>query len=767
MKTSGVFQRARSCKRSGVFGLQMPLFPWKIACVLCLIGYHSLAFSQDDPFAGGDVDRRVPRPVQPTLTSGEVLDGQLQFTDPTRRVVIQAVLNSNPQSAEQLVAAISTLLEVDADIEAKSFINRLAALVTDDAQMFALHRAAGSPFFIDLASRDDLQPEGKSFADQVLDAAWRFAYDPSRLDSLTRDLNHENIYVRSDALAQLKIAGESGAAAILNALADKSRSEQFPHLRTALNNFGNDATEPLLGAIFSDHVELRMEAAQALGNVASDRAEWALYHALATGQTTQLRSLARHALTRQLGGPPSLADVERNLYFAAFNNGRSLPVDPFEPEVFSTFWKWQGKLVPQRIRNDLRRQLLAAPLAEALLFMRPEEAEYRGLYLVSALQAMKSEKGIDRPLDEGFADSLLRRFTSVDLNQALDNAISRRLAGAACGACELLERCGDPSVLSAQNGQPSSLARALQFGDQRVTYAACRAISALGVDRPFAGTSYYLRSLVYLARAQGHRNVLIAHRDPAVVRNLADAALTSGYVPVTATNARQVFQLATTNPDIELIVLSDTISQPDYLELVQMLRRDPRSKQIPIGLSYLEWDAPRIQSYCNEDPLAVPLPITVETGVVARQLYNLSLRRGLDRLEPITRIEFAQWANSQLATLTETESITAVFDFAEYQEQLAENLHSQIAGAAATKVLGRIGTPFAQRQLLSIVNQSNMALEAREAALAALSYAVRKNGILLTKQEILWQYDYYNNSANEPDESRQIYATVLDLIENK
>ncbi len=705
--------------------------------------------------------------TQATAAAEQSSEDRLRFDDPSRAIVIHSVASSNPQTADQLVLAINTLLHVNADAEVKPYLEKLSSLGADDAQLFMLHRSAGSPFFIDLASRAALQPEGRQYADKVLDAAWRYAYDPSRLDGLTHRLNHENVYVRSEAFEQLKQAGESGAAAIINALADNSRSSQFPYLRTALAKLGGNATPPLVGAMLSDDAGLQTEMAQALGFTPSRDAELVLYHALVTGTTSQIRRLAGQSLLRHLGSPPLQADVEANLFHAARDFGAPSPIDPYEPETFTTVWKWQEGLMPHRVRSDLAKQMLATRLAEALLFVRPDEMTYKRLYLVCALQAMKTEGGVDQPLDDAFADSLLRRFSVTDLNEALDSAMQRGLTAAATATCELMQRLGDVSVLDGHEGRPSPLVRALHYGDQRVTFAACNAISVLGVGRPFAGTSHFLSALVYLARSQGHRKVLIGHRDPAVVRNLADAAMTAGYTPITAINAQTLFSVAIGDPDIELIIISDTINQPDYLELVQMLRRDWRTRLIPIGLSHLRLDEPRITSFCREDRLVMAFPTTTEPAIVAQQLYHLSLRGGLGRLEAVTRAFYSRWASEQLSILTERETASVVYDFVDHQEQIAEGLYDPSTSLASAKVMARIGTPFAQRQLLNIANQNGLPLEIRQAATSSLAVAFRDNGILLTKDEILAQYAAYNSSAHESDESRQVLATILDLIEKK
>jgi len=724
-----------------------------------------------NPFGGAGGAVQEPGAAAPTSNPSTV-DTDFGIVDPNqsnRDLIIRSIADSNPREPKRLVVAINTLLNLEEDAEAKKYVAVLSEVLKDasDAQFFTLHRDVGTPFFIDLASKDTLQPEGRPLAEKVLDAAWRYNYNPQRLDSLTKQLDHENIYVRTDALSQLKSAGEPGAAAIINALDDAGRAKQFPFLRTALTQFDANAANPLIGAVLSDNPTIKLEASQLLGFIDRHDARMALYHPFVSGETERIREVAGKSLKQHLGYTPSQHEIENSLYKAARDFGASTPIDPFEPETFVTVWRWDQGLAPERVRTDVAKQLKAARFAEALLFARPTETRYQQLYLVSALQAMKSAGGVDQPLDPAFVDSLLRRFSADQVCLALENALYRKLPAAAIAASELLEQYNDDRVLRSTAGRPCSLVQALQFGDQRVLYAAAKTISSLSLQQPFAGSSQYLKSLVYLATSLGNRKVLVGHNDPAIARSIADSVSRSGYDAATEISARRLFKLATTDPDIEMILVSSTISRPDYLELVQMLRRDWRSRLIPIGISHQPLDRPRIESYLRNDPLTMGLPVTGDAGIIARQLSNLRLRGGLDLLRSDIRLMHARWASDQLAALTERETAAVKYDFAAHQEMFARGLYNPETSLASSRVLARVGTPFAQKQLVSAASQPGLPPEARRAAVASLGKAFQENGILLTRAEILKQYEIYNSSTSTDDESREILGSILDLLEKK
>jgi hypothetical protein len=79
--------------------------------------------------------------------------------------------------------------------------------------------------------------------------------------------------------------------------------------------------------------------------------------------------------------------------------------------------------------------------------------------------------------------------------------------------------------------------------------------------------------------------------------------------------------------------------------------------------------------------------------------------------------------------------------------------------------LGLLATPQSQRLLVEVVNQNGRSIADRQAAAAAFDVAVKRRGVLLTKTEILRQYDLYNRSANADAATQQVLGAVLDTIE--
>ncbi len=692
----------------------------------------------------------------------------VDFQQSAEDLIESAIVDSNPESPGQLVQAIDSLLNIESYQVARQYLLQLANIQSNDKDFFDLHRSVGSTFFLRIATADSLQPMGNQYANRVLDAAFRYTYNPARLSAQVDRLNHENKFFRDDAFSQLKSAGESGAAAIIIALGDESRSAEHPRMRKALAQLGEIAEGPLLAAVTSPDDQMLAEATHALGFVPSLEAQFALYRPLMLGKTRRIRSIAATSLRRQLGRVPEAGEIERTLFRAASEYARPFVVDPVSADFDVAVWMiGNSGLEVTMVREDVAKHMLASQFAETLHMIRPNVSDYRRLYLVAVLQSVKSSGGLEQPLEAAFADSLQRRFNSEQINDALDAALEGGHVPAAIAACEVLH-VADPDVLHVYQGRPSALIRALNFGDQRVAFAAVETITKLSADQAFSGSSNYASTLAYLGSSTGIRKALVGHVDSTMVQDLGQAVRSSGYTPTTATSSQQLYEIAISDPDIEIILVSDTLHRPDFLELVQSLRSHPRTRRIPIGFMYdFNSARDRIQHYLQEDALSAGFPSTNDASLVARQLEQVRLRGGIDTLQPSRRSFHARWCVKQLADLAKNRTRGSSYDLAAYETKLAETLYDSNLGLDSADILGQVGTRYSQQQLLGLANQSQQPLELRQRAVDSLAIAFDNNGILLTRSEILDQYRVYNASDTQPEASQQIYSQILDLFERK
>ena len=67
--------------------------------------------------------------------------------------------------------------------------------------------------------------------------------------------------------------------------------------------------------------------------------------------------------------------------------------------------------------------------------------------------------------------------------------------------------------------------------------------------------------------------------------------------------------------------------------------------------------------------------------------------------------------------------------------------------------------------MLGFVSQGDLPIESREMVADAFEAAVKRGGTMLTTKEIKLQYERYNASESQPEETQKVLGRILDVIE--
>ena len=100
---------------------------------------------------------------------------------------------------------------------------------------------------------------------------------------------------------------------------------------------------------------------------------------------------------------------------------------------------------------------------------------------------------------------------------------------------------------------------------------------------------------------------------------------------------------------------------------------------------------------------------------------------------------------------------------ADYQQSLT--FYRDQIGLAIAREYGAGTVFFAGQSLLELAGQLTQPLEVRQAAAGAFAASVARFGTLLTTREINEQYDRYNASEVQDEETQRLLAGILDVME--
>lgn len=740
----------------------------KLATVLTLASTVVLlgsAHSQEGTSDPSSVSDNAP------LASSQTLDNE---APPVRQVdddhpVVQAIQNSSPETPLQQLKAAQALQDLGRVDLAQNYIDQAIAAAPDAPTLFTLQQELGTAYFLRLFRSKQFTPETNQFAREVLAAAYAESRRPERLDSLVQSLLSDSPASRTSALGELERVGPDAATPLLRILADGSASDQHGIVARALYDLGPAVEGPLVAALDAPHDKIRLVALEVLGRRKVEEAlPHLVYASVSDDVSDREKRIASELLNQQFASPPSKDEAIEFLSqeYQRYQQG-DLPALP-NPNQSVTMWIWdQDQDSPRLIElnPNLASVVIAKRFAQRLYSLDPSQPQSQIAYLTALIEAERRTNGMDLPLQGTQVAEVAESLGVVRLEEVLQNGITEQRPIAAAGAAELLGKLGTSDLVVSSDGRPRPLVEALRHGDRRLRFAATEAILALNPQVAYPGSSYLVESLLYFLGSAGQRRVLIGHPRPDQSQTLAAEFYALGYEADSAQFGRDLFKMAVAHPDYEIILISDSLLRPNANELVQQLRKDPRTSKLPIGLLARQEHLPRFRRIASENALTLAMPWPYESESVQFTAVQLRSSVGSEFVDAERRLEQALVAADGLLKLASSPDSLSFYDVITYETRLKEAFYTPELTSQVAQILGTLATSEAQRELVNYASQPLLPETLRTEAVDAFASAIEKRGVLLRSDEVLLQYDRYNDSANLGKETQLILARILDLIE--
>lgn len=737
------------------------------------------SLSAQDPF-GDPFGGAAAAPATPTPGGSRTDQAQPdEDVDP----LVKSLVDAKPTSPAELLRSIEILLNYGRIDVAKKFLDQLNAMTLTPEQLVELHTRFRSGLFLRIAREEQLQPAGGSFEKSVMEATQQAVRDRDRVAALLLQLSDPAPARRHTALVDLREARDAGVNALLQVLGDASRASEHRTMRDALvtiltppaelqlRNESLSLTELVLSAAATADPGLQVQVLTVLGRLSAREATpWLVRPALATDGPPQVQAVAQRALLNIVGALPTRREAEIYLERRARNSLADQRAAANENQSTTTVWVWDdASRTATRQQIDLERAALlkARRVTRELHLLNPDNPQFRNLYLATALQTEKTLSGLSEPLSKeagsAFAETAAGGVAAA--MEVFEFALNNDQIAGAMGAVEVLGEIGDASLLAATDGRPRLLTQMLLHDNRRMRFTAAQAILHLDPQGPYPGSSYLAEALAYFASTGGTRRVLVAHPRTDEGQFLVGLLRELGFEADTAQTGNQAIKAAHDSPDYQFILISDAIDRPAVAELLQQLRRDPRVRNVPLGVMSRQVNARRMEYLVQDDPLTITFPRVHSTEGMGIQVRRLLESTGRGRLGTDERMLHAEFALKQIARLANEPKTYAFYDLVRYESAIRGALANSFLTDHAANALGLLATPDAQRTLLEVANQAARPLLDRQAAAKAFETSVERRGILLTGGEILAQYDRYNESADADVGTQELLGSILDVIE--
>lgn len=710
----------------------------------------------------------VSRAQTPEVDSDETVE---LLAPPVRSealiAALQAIEGRDPQSPEERIRAALVLQPLDAIAEARSYLEPVFSAELDQQTAVSLHRNIGPGSLIRLASDARLNPEAQELVQKIFAATNQWLESPERHKQLIAQLGSPDAEQRRVAMVELQRAGSAAVPSLLAALRTPPRSVTGEQVFTALVNIGEKAEQPLLAALAGPEPFLQSAAIQAMGRIGLTGSRLSLIRPLYTGQPAVQRQ-ASQALSMLGGSFPESAEASaETLGQIARRHLKGEP--PVSPEFDGTLrmWTWDAatKNVVSHRMTDYEAAAVAAARVARDAYELNANPETEKLLLACLLQVDQLLGGVDNLLsrEAGSAFRFGSGMSSTAVADVLAFANDHQLDGAAVGACELL---GDlPNVLGT-DAQPTLVA-ALRSPSRRVRHAAARAIMKQDPRQPYQGSSFLLETLIDLADATGVPRAIVASPRTGLRDNFAGLLGTLGFRVTQVPDGRACLREMLCTSDVDVVLLSDSVSRPTADETLQQLRQNPHGARVPVILLVREDRRNRTEVVARLHDHVLVMPEFGDEQTLADRLKQSELSVAEFAVPPVRRLEQARDAIDWLSHLAEYSQTYPWYDVMRARDVAVRAVESPGLADSAVRLLGSLGDEVSQELLTDLANRSGSTMEDRQRAANAFAESVLRRGLMLRGAAVLKQYARYNESETASPEVQQLLAQILDVIETQ
>lgn len=554
--------------------------------------------------------------------------------------------------------AVASLARIGRWQDVDQYLSSLEGRGLSSAEQAEMARRMGPTILMRMALHPELSEASRSAATALLQAAKTEAESPERLRRAITQLASESTDDQLAATRVLLSGGDAAVAELVAALVSDRPPAPPPALAGILQRLGDDGALALERLALYGDAKIRQRALESLVRVDPPSATADLITTLHAADATDEEVASAKRLLQQLGKP---VPDRRRVAVALTNELQRLQTladrTPNDDQV-ATAWSVddQGRGVDWQVTPAVMLRYRAATDMASRL------RRIDGFSAAPANMALRADLAYRVMVDPDWGDpeqkqsfrALYPRLTRADaLSAAIDDALQQHDWPALVGLIRLIDETAPLlerfAYLRGGGADPAPLVAAADAANPRVRYEAALKVSQLSDSRPFAGSSRVRKTLAEM-RSLGDTPtaILLETRSDVIVRQ--EAILQQlGFDVEVVDSVAQLQRRVSAGGDIRLIVAKTELPDLSAIEMIDLVRRTDRGREIPIvlygpqivGAAEPRWPAPIVEM--EREAL---------TPFAFRELLDrIASERRLPPLSPVDRALYAQAAEQQLATM--------------------------------------------------------------------------------------------------------------------
>ena len=396
-------------------------------------------------------------------------------------------------------------------------------------------------------------------------------------------------------------------------------------------------------------------------------------------------------------------------------------------------WGWDKERkvpVPRPMSRSKAERGLGLRLAREATRLQPQDLEAQ-----TALTSLAIDDAIKRVGFKAFPAhdqvtyaEAIKAGPSV-LTEVMRTATADGKDELAAAASSALGRVTDRGLLS-RDGRPHPLVDALSAPGARTQFAAAKALVDMAPTQPFPGSSRVVPTLARFLMSQSLPRAVVIDRNPNRGSQLAGSLRALGYETDMETSGDRGFQAAAETADVELVLVSHALDHGDtwgLTDILANLKSDARTAVLPVyiyGPLSLEIKRPNLPAdFPGVKYLVQPVnPAILEKLIGGRP----------SKFSDADRTGYAQEAAALLARIAAQPKGPFTADLGVAEPALVAALSQPGTSLAASRALGDVPNPDAQRSLADVVLDPSRSAELRRTSAARLAHSIQRFGPLLS-----------------------------------
>ena len=703
--------------------------------------------------------------------------------------VEKVVLYHEPATPLEMMKAVHALAAPGRPTLVRYYLRKFLELELTPEEAAEIVDNIGAATLFHLSRKAEFLPQGGEAASKIFSAAREYWRDPETLrEPLERLGSSERAEVVESVRALWKGADVS-IELLLEKLAKSDDEKEIAAIQDFLPSFGAEVVEALSETFRSGNATLIARTAKTLDKFLPNDLAFLFYAPMFDERLpADLRDTIGGYIAKRQGSKPAAMQAVFVLFLRAkdyFEKNRAVKTDA---DGYVHFWNWDAQ------ENAPKYQKLLAPAAYRLFAWRyaslahqilPDDDGVKHFYLLTLFDRTAHLNGLDTPLgdDPETLFGAVGELTTVMLENVLKEAIaSEHFAAAQIAAMLLGERTAEELLYDSPSDKPRILVQAVAAPDRRVRFAALEAVMKLQPDRPFPGSSLVVDALTWFAASEGNRIAVVAHPRQAIAAKVGGHFAACGYQVELAATSAAAIRSAANSPDVELMVIDLLTTRPPVPDLLQAMRQDNRTYDIPIAvltddervlvtaidfrsLPFMQ----KIEKQSGDNPFATSLSIVyppVSSDEVAKKI-NLDLfsRCGVEPVPASLRLQQAWQSLHWLKEIVE--SPTKIYQIEGLDAIVRSAVHSESKIWQGLELAAAIKSGAMQELIYEVVAQDANPMTIRLEAAGQFKKSVETFGVLLRGKQVQRLYDRYNASEFESTESQEVLSGIIDVVEEK